>query len=69
MFKPVSNKIAFPKMEESILSFWEQDGTFKKSLAKNEGKDQRDIRQECRGPRPDGSGKSRCGILREERHG
>ena len=40
MFKPVSNKIAFPKMEESILSFWEQDGTFKKSLAKNEGKDQ-----------------------------
>ena len=40
MFKPVSNKIAFPKMEEEILSYWEKDSTFKKSLAKNEGKDQ-----------------------------
>ena len=28
MFKPVSNKVAFPKMEEDILSFWESDGTF-----------------------------------------
>lgn len=40
MFKSVSNKIAFPKMEEEILSYWEKDGTFKKSLAKNEGKSQ-----------------------------
>lgn len=40
MFKSVSNKIAFPKMEEEILSYWENDGTFKKSLAKNEGKSQ-----------------------------
>ena len=39
MFKPVSNKVAFPKMEEEILSFWEADGTFEKSLKKNEGKD------------------------------
>ena len=38
MFKPVSNKVAFPKMEEEILSFWESDGTFEKSLRKNEGK-------------------------------
>ena len=38
MFKPVSNKVAFPKMEEDILSFWESDGTFEKSLKKNEGK-------------------------------
>ena len=37
MFKPVSNKVAFPKMEEDILAFWEQDGTFKKSLEKNKG--------------------------------
>ncbi len=37
MFKPVSNKVAFPKMEEYVLAFWEKDGTFKKSLAKNEG--------------------------------
>ena len=39
MFKSVSNKVAFPKMEEDILAFWDQDGTFKKSLAKNAGKD------------------------------
>ena len=39
MFKPVSNKVAFPKMEEEILAFWEQDGTFKKSLEKNAGKE------------------------------
>ena len=39
MFKPVSNKVAFPKMEEEILAFWEKDETFKKSLAKNEGKE------------------------------
>ena len=39
MFKPVSNKVAFPKMEEDVLSFWEKDGTFQKSLKKNEGKE------------------------------
>ena len=39
MFKPVSNKVAFPKMEEEVLAFWEKDGTFKKSLKKNEGKE------------------------------
>ena len=38
MFKPVSNKVAFPKMEEEVLAFWEKDGTFAKSLKKNEGK-------------------------------
>ncbi len=37
MFKAVSNKVAFPKMEEDVLAFWEKDGTFKKSLKKNEG--------------------------------
>ena len=39
MFKPVSNKVAFPRMEEDILSFWDKDGTFAKSLKKNEGKE------------------------------
>jgi len=39
MFKAVSNKVAFPKMEESVLKFWEEDKTFEKSLKKNEGKD------------------------------
>jgi hypothetical protein len=24
MFKPVSNKVAFPKMEEGILAFWKE---------------------------------------------
>lgn len=37
MFKPVSNKVAFPRMEEEVLAFWEKDGTFAKSLKKNEG--------------------------------
>ena len=39
MFKPVSNKVAFPKMEEGILAFWEKNGTFAKSLKRNEGKE------------------------------
>ena len=39
MFKSVSNKVAFPRMEEEILAFWEKDGTFGKSLKKNEGKE------------------------------
>ena len=37
MFKPVSNKVAFPQMEEAILRVWEEKGTFEKSLKKNEG--------------------------------
>ena len=39
MFKPVSNKVAFPQMEESILKIWEEGGMFEKSLKKNEGKE------------------------------
>ncbi|MBR1921667.1 MAG: isoleucine--tRNA ligase, partial [Kiritimatiellae bacterium] len=39
MFKPVSNKVAFPKMEEEILAFWEKDATFEKSLARNKGRE------------------------------
>ncbi len=39
MFKPVSNKVAFPKMEEEILKIWEKNSTFEKSLKKNEGKE------------------------------
>ncbi|MBQ9431280.1 MAG: isoleucine--tRNA ligase [Kiritimatiellae bacterium] len=38
MFLPVSNKTDFPKMEQGVLAFWEQDGTFKKSLDKNRDK-------------------------------
>ena len=32
MFKPVSNKVAFPQMEEGILKVWEKNATFEKSL-------------------------------------
>ena len=34
MFKPVSNKIDFPAMEEAILARWETEKTFEKSLAR-----------------------------------
>ena len=37
MFKPVSNKVQCPKMEEGVLAFWAENDTFKKSLAKNAG--------------------------------
>ena len=39
MFKPVSNKVAFPQMEEGILKFWAENDTFAKSLKRNEGKE------------------------------
>ncbi len=39
MFKAVSNKVAFPKMEENILAFWDKNATFEKSLKKNAGKE------------------------------
>ncbi|MCQ2389498.1 MAG: isoleucine--tRNA ligase [Kiritimatiellae bacterium] len=39
MFKPVSNKVQFPQMEEGILELWAKDDTFAKSLKKNEGKE------------------------------
>lgn len=32
MFKPVSNKIDFPRNEEDILAFWAAEGIFQKSL-------------------------------------
>jgi len=33
MFKPVSSKVDFAKMEEGILDFWAENGTFKRSIA------------------------------------
>ena len=39
MFKSVSNKVAFPQMEEEILKVWEKNSTFEKSLKRNEGKE------------------------------
>lgn len=34
MFKPISIKADFPKIEEEILEFWKKDKTFEKSLEK-----------------------------------
>ncbi len=33
MFKPVSNKVSFPAMEEEILRFWETENIFERSLS------------------------------------
>jgi len=33
MFKPVSSKVDFAKMEEGVLEFWVENGTFKRSIA------------------------------------
>jgi len=37
MFTPVSNKIDFPRNEEEMLAFWDEQGIFKKSLTQREG--------------------------------
>ena len=37
MFKPVTPELSFPKMEEGILRFWEENRTFEKSLANRAG--------------------------------
>ena len=35
MFKKVDTKQSFPKMEEEILKFWEENKIFEKSVEKN----------------------------------
>ncbi len=37
MFKPVSSKVDWLKMEERVLRFWEEQGVFKKSVEQREG--------------------------------
>ena len=37
MYKPVDPKVSFPKMEEEILRFWEQNRIFEKSVAARDG--------------------------------
>ncbi|MFA7369944.1 MAG: class I tRNA ligase family protein, partial [Kiritimatiellales bacterium] len=32
MFKPVASKVDFAEMEEGVLAFWQEHGTFKKSV-------------------------------------
>lgn len=38
MFKPVSSKFNFPKMEEEILRFWQKNSIFQKSIVIRQGK-------------------------------
>jgi len=40
VYKSVDPKVNFPKMEEEILKFWDKNGTFKKSIANREGKEE-----------------------------
>ncbi|MCL2380327.1 MAG: isoleucine--tRNA ligase [Treponema sp.] len=40
MYKSVDPKVSFPKLEEEVLSFWEKNKTFEKSIAQREGKDE-----------------------------
>ena len=37
MYKSVDPKVDFPKQEEEILKYWEENETFKKSLSQREG--------------------------------
>ena len=37
MYNPVDPKVDFPKMEESVLKFWEENDIFKKSMKQREG--------------------------------
>ena len=37
MYKPVDAKVNFPKLEEEILEFWEQNHIFEKSVSRREG--------------------------------
>ncbi len=40
MYREVSTRVQFAKIEENILSFWKQQNIFKKSLEKNRGKEE-----------------------------
>ncbi|MBU0935019.1 MAG: isoleucine--tRNA ligase [Spirochaetes bacterium] len=37
MFKPVDNKVSFPKLEEEVLAFWQEHQVFQKSLDQRNG--------------------------------
>lgn len=40
MYKPVNSKVDFPKMEEEILKFWQENNIFKKSIEQREGREE-----------------------------
>ena len=37
MFKELTDKLAYPRMEEEILAFWKERGIFGKSVSQREG--------------------------------
>jgi len=37
VYKNVDPKVSFPQLEEGIVRFWEENGTFKKSVSQREG--------------------------------
>ena len=37
MYRPVDPKVSFPKMEEKVLAFWQENRIFEKSIAQREG--------------------------------
>ena len=39
MYKQVDPKVNFPKLEEEILAFWEQNHIFEKSVSQRQGAD------------------------------
>ena len=40
MYKSVDPKVNFPKLEEEVLAFWEENKTFKKSISRREGREE-----------------------------
>ncbi len=40
MYKSVDSKVSFPKMEEKILKFWNDNNIFKKSISQREGNEE-----------------------------
>ena len=40
MYRPVDAKVSFPKMEEGILAFWQENNVFKRSIAQREGSEE-----------------------------
>ncbi|MBP5181832.1 MAG: class I tRNA ligase family protein, partial [Lentisphaeria bacterium] len=40
MFKARQGQMNFPRMEEEVLAFWKQNGTFAKSLENRKGKEE-----------------------------
>ncbi|MCH2174226.1 MAG: isoleucine--tRNA ligase [Lentisphaeria bacterium] len=39
-FKPVSSQVKFPQLEEEMLSFWQEQGVFEKSLGQRQGNEE-----------------------------